>query len=342
MGKAIKVLREEIIKNKREIKFAIGASESKLLLKIEELNHRVVNLEIENNKIEALKITTEKNNIIIFGLEDSEEVSPSTVCKDIKKLLDVEVHISDLNISYKLRTQGRNLLKVELVSYLKKLEVVKQCRKFKGTSIGISNNLTYKQRCENKILRNYLNKARQNPADNSYMKSNILYINNVAYTVEELVKNENSYLEERKASSAPPTPMTRNFDEVLQLGAQSEKGNIPEEAKEDKKTPSNTGRNKNPPKTTAAPYMSQFENQYPISYIILSETWEIHISLFHMHGNHNIYSPLNESDGIMVYIRDTITSISKQINLGETQAVFTEFDVGAVNIFDSLSPSDLL
>ncbi|KAG5895270.1 hypothetical protein JTB14_015136 [Gonioctena quinquepunctata] len=208
---------------------------------MEELNHRVNNLEIENtilnNKIEALGITTRKNNIIIFGSEDSEGVYPSTVCNDIKKFLDVDVHISDQNNLY---------LQI-------KLEVVKQCRKLKETGIGISNNFTNEQRCGNIILRNYLNEARQNPADNSYIKGNRLYINNGAYTVGELEKNENSNQEEQKASRAPPTPKTRNFDEVLQLGAQSEKGNIPEEAKEDKKTPSNTGRNKNPPKSTAAP-----------------------------------------------------------------------------------------
>lgn len=256
-NKAVRILKEEIIKNRKEIKSAIEASESKLLLKIEELNHRVNNLEAENavlnDKIEALEITTRKNNIIIFGLEDSEEVSPSGICKNLKKLLNVDVHTSDLNNLYKLRTQGRNPLKVEFVSYLKKLEVVKQCRKLRGTGIGISNDLTYKQRCENKILRNYLNKARQNPNDNSYIKGSRLYINNVAYTVGELEKNEKSYLEERKASSAPPTPRTRNFDEVLLQGAQPERENIPEETKEDKKTPINTNRNRNPPKATAAP-----------------------------------------------------------------------------------------
>ncbi|KAG5868561.1 hypothetical protein JTB14_003244 [Gonioctena quinquepunctata] len=61
---------------------------------------------------------------------------------------------------------------------------------------------------------------------------------------------KNTHKLERRESSVPPTPRTRNFDGV---GAQSEKGNIPEEAKEDKKTPSNTARNRNPPKTTAAP-----------------------------------------------------------------------------------------
>lgn len=52
----MKVLREEII-NRKEDKAAIEASESKLLLKIEELNHRVNTLQIENsmltNKLEA-------------------------------------------------------------------------------------------------------------------------------------------------------------------------------------------------------------------------------------------------------------------------------------------------
>lgn len=271
--KVVKVLKEEIIKNRREIKSAIEASESKLLLKIEELNHRVTNLEIENsnltNKIEALEVVTKKNNIIIFGLENSEESSPSSVCRELKNLLDVEVHVSDLNNAYRLRTQGKNPLKVEFVSYLKKLEVLKHCKNLKGSGVAISNDLTYKQRCHNKILRNHLNKAREDSSVKSYIKGNKLYINNRAYTVEELEDKENSITEERKISSAPSTPSIRNIEQEL-FETSGQKGKLPEDKsvsnistaeesnetkveKNDKNTPVKVSLQKKFTKTTVGP-----------------------------------------------------------------------------------------
>lgn len=49
MGKVVKTLKEEIVRNRKGIKSAIEVSEVNLLLKIEELSHKVNNLEIENN-----------------------------------------------------------------------------------------------------------------------------------------------------------------------------------------------------------------------------------------------------------------------------------------------------
>lgn len=217
LEKAVKTLKEEIVKSKKEIKSAIEASEVKLLLKIEELNHRVNDLEIENNnltnKIETLEIISKKNNIIIFGL-DKPDLSPTLICEKLKGLLKIDVKLSDLNNVYPLKTTGRKSLKVEFISYSKKLEVFKNCKNLKGTGIGISNDLTYKQRQENKILRSFLNRARQNnPEDRTFIKGNKLYINNKAYTVEELEENVKSHSGERKINSAPSTPQKFNLSE---------------------------------------------------------------------------------------------------------------------------------
>lgn len=255
--KAVKVLREEITRNRTEIKAAIEASESRLLLKIEELNHRVNKLETENNfltnKIETLEITSKKNNIIIFGLQTSEDLSPLTVCKELNTRLDVEVQVSDLNNIYRLKTQGRKPLKVEFISYLKKLEVLKQCKKLKGSGITIANDLTYKQRCQNRILRSHLNQARQNTSDRSYIKGNKLYINNRAYTVEELEENEYTSTEERKINSAPSTPIIRNLEKELELNEQTEKrseGTLDDSSAIEKSSEAKKSKNSNTPTTS--------------------------------------------------------------------------------------------
>ncbi|KAG5871285.1 hypothetical protein JTB14_037085 [Gonioctena quinquepunctata] len=98
MGKVVKVSKEEIIKNRKEIKSAIEASE-----KIENTIH--------TNEIEALEVVT-KNNIIIFALENSEDSSAPSVCRELKKLLDVEVHVSDINKSYR-RKNAKKLMKLQ-------------------------------------------------------------------------------------------------------------------------------------------------------------------------------------------------------------------------------------
>lgn len=108
--KAVKTLKEEIVKNRKEIKSAIETSERNLLLKIEELSHRVNSLEVENklltNKIESLEIQTKKNNIKIFGLDNPDEISPALVCEKLQDLLKIEVKITDLNNTYPLKTVG--------------------------------------------------------------------------------------------------------------------------------------------------------------------------------------------------------------------------------------------
>ncbi|KAG5872772.1 hypothetical protein JTB14_008821, partial [Gonioctena quinquepunctata] len=61
--------------------------------------------------------------------------------------------------------------------------------------------------------------ARENPADQSFIKGNKLYVNSKAYTVEEL--QEISYSEERSEErntySAPATPNTRNSENELEV-----------------------------------------------------------------------------------------------------------------------------
>lgn len=214
---AVEVLRGEIVKSRRDIKSAIEASETKLLLKIEELNHKVKELEQENtilvDRIETLEVRSKKNNIIIFGLESSESLCPVSLCRELHGLLDVEIQVSELNNIYKIKAK-ENPIKVEFISYLKKLEVMNNCKKLKGTEVFISSDLTYKQRCCNRILRGHLRQAREETDARSYIKGNKLYVNNRAYTVEEL---EGGQTRQSKVNSAPSTPTPHGVENVFEL-----------------------------------------------------------------------------------------------------------------------------
>lgn len=250
--KVVNILKEEITRNRKEIKSAIEASESKLLLKIEELNHRINQLESENStlseKVEVLEKITKKNNIIVYGLENLEDISPTSICRQLKNLLDVQISEADFNNIYRLKTQGKKPLKIEFISYFKKVEVLRNCNKLKNSGVTITNDFTYKQRCYNKILRNHLNKARENPSNQSYIKGNKLYINNRGYTVEELEENEQSHTEDRTVNSAPSTPTIRNLGRELQnLSSTEEKE--PEHQLQNSKIGVSSGVTEKPKKT---------------------------------------------------------------------------------------------
>lgn len=84
---AIESLKGEVIKNRKEIKSAIEATEARLLMKVEELEQKVHHLEKENqtfkDKVKTLDRSSRRNNIIVFGLNNKDN-SPNTLSKRLK------------------------------------------------------------------------------------------------------------------------------------------------------------------------------------------------------------------------------------------------------------------
>lgn len=226
---------EEILKNRTELKNTIDASETRLLLKIEELKSRLNTLEEENlnlkNKIENLETRDKKNNIIVFGINKPEDtLSPQYICQKLNHLLDIDLTELDLNNAYPLGNSENSPIKVEFVRYLKKDTVLQNCHKLKGTNISISHDLTFKQRSENKTLRRHLQLARQNE-DTCYIKKNKLYVNGKSYTPQEL---ENTNVIENIECNTNSVPATPILQELVQNKAISE---VPATGNQEKVTP---------------------------------------------------------------------------------------------------------
>lgn len=200
----------EIKKNRTEIKNAIEASETRLLLTIEDLRNKNVELERENNnlkkEIELIRRNEKKNSIIIFGLENKkEDLEIERVCNSLQTLVDIKIDPSEINNFYTLGRTESSPLKIDFVSYWKKSLILRNCYKLKGKKISISPDYTPLQREEIKILKKHLALAKLDNQEGCYIKNNKLIVNNITYTVEELIQKE-EFTEKRKANSAPQTP----------------------------------------------------------------------------------------------------------------------------------------
>lgn len=204
-------LLKEIQRNRSEIKNAIEALDSRLLLETEYLKSKNQELERENQilkeEIEQLRRESVKNSIVIFGSEIVKKKSTvEDICALINDLVEVDVKPSEINNFYTLGNNTNVPLKIDFANYWKKTEVLRNSYKLKGRKdINISPALTGRQRVEGKVLRKHLFLARQDKQENCYIKGNKLYVQNQIYTVEELLKLEDSG-DKRKINSAPSTP----------------------------------------------------------------------------------------------------------------------------------------
>ncbi|KAG5874150.1 hypothetical protein JTB14_029460 [Gonioctena quinquepunctata] len=215
--KSIKSIHEEILKNRVEIKNCIEASETRLLLKFEQLKNTVSKLEKENytlrEEVENLKRIQNKKNIIIFGLKKKrEEITAENLCRDLNEILGVELREGDVGDIYPLGKSINCPIKIEFNSNLKKKEVLTNCNKLKGRNISIANDLTHTQRSENKILRKHLFLAKQegNYRD-CYIRGDRLFVDGISYGVEDLEKED---YPETKHNSAPSTPIVEPLEKV--------------------------------------------------------------------------------------------------------------------------------
>lgn len=215
---SIKTIHEEILKNRSEIKSCIEASEARLLLKIELLKKTVSNLEKENcmlkEEVEILKRKQNKKNIVIFGLnKKQEDIQADNLCKDLKDLIDVELKSSDINDVYQLGKTNNCPIKIEFSTYLKKKEVLENCKKLKGKKITITHDLTLTQRSEIKILKKHLFMAKQEQKyKECYIKGNKLIVDGTSYGVEEL---EKEIILDNKPNSEPSTPTIKSIEGIF-------------------------------------------------------------------------------------------------------------------------------
>lgn len=203
----------EILQSKNEVKSGLQAVEARLLMIIGELKQKLKSVEQENEsleaRIESLERKSRKNNLILFGLklEESDNVVNDTL-SELKRLIDVDIDRSDVNNLYILNKSEKKPIIVEFVSFLKKLEVLGNCKKLRGSKVYISHDMTYRQREENKVLRKHLKLARIHKENKCYIRGPRLFVNGIAYSADELRNGEieADINKEERPKSSPPTP----------------------------------------------------------------------------------------------------------------------------------------
>lgn len=206
-------LNDKTAEIRSELKTQIGEVKEEIDLAVSALQNKISSLENQSSKLKKrvlqLERKTRKNNIIIFGVSAEEAFLWETVIGIFKNTLQIEILESDINDLYRIGKPNDNNIRpitVEFISYQKKLLVLKNSKKLKGTNIFIAKDLCWEDQEANKVLTIYKNEARRK-GDIAYIKGQSLIVNNVPYTIKQLKENEINFNSPiRKADSAPPTP----------------------------------------------------------------------------------------------------------------------------------------
>lgn len=205
----INKLSEKLDKNNVDLKNTIAASKTRIILCIEELKSKILELERENselkNKLEKVERNSKKKNIVIFGLEKQNNVCAESISLVLNKLLNINLVATDISDVYLLGKSPQCPIKVEFTSFQKVKLIFENRKNLKGTRVVISKDLTQKQQEEQKILRKHLLDIRKNSTENCYIRGSKLFINYKPHTVEQLELTRGTVYVPRP-NSAPHTP----------------------------------------------------------------------------------------------------------------------------------------
>lgn len=204
---SLKEVIDEVQNCKRDLKTCINSSETRLLKKLEESNHRITLLETENTelkeKLEYLDRENRSKSLIIFGLNKSyKDITLKFITEKIDHLLGVKLKEDQISNFFALGKTNSAPLKIELTSAIKKKEIIQNKKKLRGTGFSISEDLTLNQREHYKQLKENLVEIKQSGKyKNSYIKGIHLVLDGKKHTLEDL-----SDIESKSEESTPTSP----------------------------------------------------------------------------------------------------------------------------------------
>lgn len=217
---------ETLIKATNKISEEIEAIKCSLTSRIDKVEEGCRKIE---NKITTIERRNRRNNIVIFGVRASADNLLKVTLDKLNGIFELQLSERDIDNVYIIGI--KNTIIVEFVSYLKKLSVLQNCRKLKGTGISIADDLCPEDQKIRTELYGYLKRARANNL-NAYVRGQKLYINNIPHTLEELQTNSKQWVNDEditqashKTSIIPSTPVLNTTElekELDNLKAQTQ------------------------------------------------------------------------------------------------------------------------
>ncbi|CAH1153922.1 unnamed protein product [Phaedon cochleariae] len=232
------IITKEINKNKEEL-------EKKLL----ETEKQIIVLEERNLTLER---QLKKNNIIVFGLNQTPENLLEQTLANLNNLLGLNLQKHDINNLYEIgKHEGNKGVLIQFVSFLNKKNIFKNIAKLKNTKISIVNDLCPQDREKQKVLVKHLKAARENNKK-ARIRGFKLEINDKLYSVEEL-ENLDSESEFESQSEEDTDIGGEEESSLNQKPTEKKKRNrtSPVSARETKKRRGHTGNNFSPKNTRA-------------------------------------------------------------------------------------------
>lgn len=223
-------LNEKIDKFNEEVKNLSNSLKTEITV----IKARVNSLEEDNSelkiKLETIERKEKQNKLIFYGTAEAQNETETDLINNIEEIikekLQLEFRKSDISNCYRI---GKNTLKnrpilLATISQLKRNEILRNGRKFKGTNIFVQEDLIKKDLEERKILIKHMQAARSKNKK-AVLKGNKLYIEGEQFTVKELELDEpnHSPLVHRRANSEPPTPSQKEIEEEIEEKEQEHK-----------------------------------------------------------------------------------------------------------------------
>lgn len=212
-------LRNVIKDSIEELKVEFSRHISQLTTQLESAEAKIKQLNEENKILlkqqNELRREIKKNNLIIFGLKETEN---EDLFKEVQSLIrdyiNVNLDKNEINQIYRFG-KGRNIC-LKLVSFNKKIEIIKQAYLLKDSGISIAHELSEEDREAQKILRKHMKDAR-NQNKEATIKNNKLIVDNISFTVQELQKIEKDThsrnpITETKTNTKYPSSSSENTD----------------------------------------------------------------------------------------------------------------------------------
>lgn len=204
-----------INKNSVEIKLEIKSVSDSINQKLNKLEEKYRKIE---EKVTHIERANRKNNIVIYGIQTDKNNLLKTTLSQLNEIFECNLVDRDINNIYLFG--HKKTIVVEFISFLQKKNILKQLYKLKGTGISISHDLRPEDQQKNKILVKHLKEAKAKN-QKTYIKNFKLYVNGVAYSVEELENPGENVFETDpecilpyKNNSAPATPtINRDYSE---------------------------------------------------------------------------------------------------------------------------------